>query len=113
MQAAEPGKAGKLDADEWEAMKPHAAHTESILKRIAAFGELAAIAGARRERLDGKGYPRGVAGDALALAIETRIITTADILGAPTAERPYRAALPRSLRFRRTALFCQNGLHRR
>ena len=32
--------------------------------RIAAFAELAAIAGAHHERLDGKGYPRGLAGDA-------------------------------------------------
>jgi HD-GYP domain-containing protein (c-di-GMP phosphodiesterase class II) len=85
-------KPGKLNPDEWEAMKLHAAHTESILERIAAFGELAAIAGAHHERLDGKGYPRGLKGDAIAL--ETRIITTADIFDALTAERPYRAALP-------------------
>jgi HD-GYP domain-containing protein (c-di-GMP phosphodiesterase class II) len=85
-------KPGKLDPDEWEAMKMHAAHTETILSRIAAFGELAAIAGAHHERLDGKGYPRGLTGDQIAL--ETRIITTADIFDALTAERPYRAAMP-------------------
>ena len=34
-------KAGKLDADEWEAMKLHAAHTETILSRIAAFDRTA------------------------------------------------------------------------
>jgi HD-GYP domain-containing protein (c-di-GMP phosphodiesterase class II) len=70
----------------------HAAHTETILSRIAAFNELAAIAGAHHERLDGKGYPRGLKGDEIAL--ETRIITTADIFDALTAERPYRAAMP-------------------
>jgi HD-GYP domain-containing protein (c-di-GMP phosphodiesterase class II) len=85
-------KPGKLDPDEWEAMKRHAAYTQEILARIAAFGELAAIAGAHHERLDGKGYPRGLAGDAITL--ETRIITTADIFDALTADRPYRAALP-------------------
>jgi HD-GYP domain-containing protein (c-di-GMP phosphodiesterase class II) len=85
-------KAGKLDADEWEAMKQHAAHTQTILSRIAAFGELAAIAGAHHERLDGKGYPRGLTADQI--APETRIITTADIFDALTAERPYRAAMP-------------------
>ena len=85
-------KPGKLDANEWAAMKLHAAHTQTILARIAAFGELAAIAGAHHERLDGKGYPRGLEGDAIAL--ETRIITAADIFDALTAERPYRAALP-------------------
>ncbi len=85
-------KPGKLDPDEWAAMKMHAAHSETILSRIEAFRELAAIAGAHHERLDGKGYPRGLKGDEIAL--ETRIITTADIFDALTAERPYRAAMP-------------------
>jgi len=85
-------KAGKLDPDEWEAMKLHAAHTETILSRIAAFADLAPIAGAHHERLDGKGYPHGL--KAGQIALETRIITTADIFDALTAERPYRAAMP-------------------
>jgi HD-GYP domain-containing protein (c-di-GMP phosphodiesterase class II) len=85
-------KPGKLDPDEWAAMKMHAAHSETILSRIAAFSELAVIAAAHHERLDGKGYPRGLKGEEIAL--ETRIITTADIFDALTAERPYRAAMP-------------------
>ncbi len=85
-------KAGSLDRDEWAAVREHAAYTETILGRIAAFGELAAIAGAHHERLDGTGYPRGLAGAAIGL--ETRIITTADIFDAITAERPYRGAIP-------------------
>ena len=85
-------KPGKLDPDEWEAMKLHAVYSETILSRIAAFGDLARIAAAHHERLDGKGYPRGLGGDEIAL--ETRIITTADIFDALTAERPYRAAMP-------------------
>ena len=85
-------KAGKLDPDEWEAVKQHAHYTEAILGSIGAFRELAAIAGAHHERLDGQGYPRGLSGDAI--SIETRIITTADIFDAITAERPYRGAIP-------------------
>jgi len=50
------------------------------------------VAAAHHERLDGKGYPRGLSADAIAR--ETRIITTADIFDAITAERPYRAAVP-------------------
>jgi HD-GYP domain-containing protein (c-di-GMP phosphodiesterase class II) len=73
-------------------MKMHAAHSETILSRITAFRDLAAVAGAHHERLDGKGYPRGLKGEAIAL--ETRIITTADIFDALTADRPYRAAMP-------------------
>lgn len=84
-------KAGALDRDEWEAVRQHAEYTETILGRIAAFAELATIAGAHHERLDGGGYPRGLSADAIPL--ETRIITTADIFDAITAERPYRGAI--------------------
>jgi HD-GYP domain-containing protein (c-di-GMP phosphodiesterase class II) len=85
-------KPDKLNADEWAAVQMHAAYTEEILSRIGAFQELAQVAGAHHERLDGKGYPRGLAGDEIAL--ETRIITTADIFDAITAKRPYRGAIP-------------------
>lgn len=85
-------KPGKLDEAEWEVMRMHSAHSEAILSRIGAFGELAPIAGAHHERLDGKGYPRGLAGDQICL--DTRIVTTADIFDALTADRPYRAAMP-------------------
>src|SRR6478735_402810 len=85
-------KPGKLDDAEWEIMRMHSAHSEAILSRIGAFRELAPIAGAHHERLDGKGYPRGLSGDQIGL--ETRMITTADIFDALTAERPYRAAMP-------------------
>jgi HD-GYP domain-containing protein (c-di-GMP phosphodiesterase class II) len=85
-------KAGALDRAEWDAVKLHAAYTETILGRIGAFRELAAIAGAHHERLDGSGYPRGLAADDI--RIETRIITTADIFDAITATRPYRGAIP-------------------
>ena len=43
------------------------------------------------------GYPRGVGADAIDL--DTRIVTTADIFDALTAERPYRAAMPVSTAF--------------
>jgi HD-GYP domain-containing protein (c-di-GMP phosphodiesterase class II) len=85
-------KPGKLDADEWSAVQRHAAYTEAILGRVSNFDELARVSAAHHERLDGGGYPRGLK-DA-DIAIETRIITTADIFDAITAERPYRGAIP-------------------
>ncbi|WP_300759678.1 HD-GYP domain-containing protein [Janthinobacterium sp.] len=85
-------KAGKLDADEWQAVQLHAQYTETILSRIDAFAELAIVAAAHHERLDGKGYPRGLTADGISL--ETRIITTADIFDAITADRPYRGPIP-------------------
>jgi putative nucleotidyltransferase with HDIG domain len=85
-------KPGKLDADEWVAMQKHSALGETILSRIGAFNDLAFVAGAHHERLDGKGYPRGLSANDLPL--EVRIVTTADIFDALTADRPYRAAMP-------------------
>lgn len=85
-------KPGKLDDDEWAAVKAHAMYTETILSRIAAFAELARVSAAHHERLDGGGYPRGIS--AADICLETRIITTADIFDAITAERPYRGAVP-------------------
>lgn len=85
-------KPGKLDDEEWAQVQQHAGFTEEILGRIAAFAALARTAGAHHERLDGKGYPRGLTADDISL--DTRIITTADIFDAITAERPYRGAIP-------------------
>lgn len=85
-------KPGKLTDQEYEAVKLHAVYTGKILERVHAFKELAQVSSAHHERLDGKGYPLGIMADQIAL--ETRIITTADIFDAITAERPYRGALP-------------------
>jgi len=85
-------KPGKLDEEEWAAVRSHAMFTENILSRIDAFSELARVAGAHHERLDGNGYPRGLRAEEI--SIETRIITCADIFDAITAERPYRGAVP-------------------
>ncbi|HOI66622.1 MAG TPA: HD-GYP domain-containing protein [Thiomonas arsenitoxydans] len=85
-------KAGKLDAAEWQAVQMHATYTERILGRISAFSELARVSAAHHERLDGTGYPRRLTAEHIAL--ETRIITTADIFDAISADRPYRGAVP-------------------
>jgi HD-GYP domain-containing protein (c-di-GMP phosphodiesterase class II) len=50
------------------------------------------VSAAHHERLDGKGYPRGIG--AAEIRLETRIITVADIFDAITATRPYRGPIP-------------------
>lgn len=85
-------KPGKLTEAEYEKIKMHAVYTGQILGRIKAFDELAAVSSAHHERLDGLGYPLGLT--AAEITLETRIITTADIFDAITAERPYRGAVP-------------------
>ncbi|TPP11663.1 HD-GYP domain-containing protein [Rhizobium glycinendophyticum] len=85
-------KPGRLEGEEWQQMKRHAEFSETILSRIAAFSDLALIGGAHHEKLDGSGYPRGLKGDEI--SFETRIVATADVFDALTADRPYRAAMP-------------------
>lgn len=85
-------KPGKLDAQEWEAVRRHPALSQEILGRVTVFRPLAEIAGAHHERLDGRGYPNGL--EAGQIMLETRIITAADIFDAITAERPYRGPVP-------------------
>lgn len=85
-------KPGKLTDEEYEQVKLHAVYTQDILGRIPAFGELASISAAHHERLDGRGYPLGLKESEITL--ESRIITTADIFDAITADRPYRDAVP-------------------
>ncbi|HEY7806613.1 MAG TPA: HD domain-containing phosphohydrolase [Croceibacterium sp.] len=85
-------KPGKLDDQEWAAMRAHAGHTQAILGRIGAFADMAPIAAAHHERLDGKGYPLGL--DERTIGIETRIITLCDVFDALSSDRPYRAAMP-------------------
>lgn len=85
-------KPGKLDAEEWALMQQHTVLGEQILSRVSAFADLALIASAHHEKLDGSGYPYGRS--ASDLDVEVRIVTTADIFDALTADRPYRAAMP-------------------
>lgn len=85
-------KPGKLTEKERKEVEKHALYTEEILAHITPFSVLSKICGAHHERLDGKGYPYGRHADEIAL--ETKIITVADIFDAITAERPYRAATP-------------------
>ncbi|WP_199268697.1 HD-GYP domain-containing protein [Cognatiluteimonas profundi] len=85
-------KPARLDAAEWAAVQLHATYTGQILERISPFAELARVSSAHHERLDGTGYPLGLS--AHEIALETRIITVADIFDAITAERPYHAPTP-------------------
>ncbi|MCM8557509.1 HD-GYP domain-containing protein [Sphingomicrobium sediminis] len=87
-------KPGKLGDDEWVEMRDHAAQTHAILSRIGCMADMAPVAAAHHERLDGRGYPLQL--DERTISVETRIITACDFYDALTADRPYRAAMPRA-----------------
>ncbi len=85
-------KPGPLNADEWEQVRLHPYHSERILARSEFLAELAPVAGAHHERLDGSGYHRGAAGATLGLP--ARLLAAADAYHAMTEPRPHRKALP-------------------
>jgi putative nucleotidyltransferase with HDIG domain len=84
-------KPGPLSAAEWDVMRRHPRWSMEILTRVRAFRELARIAGAHHERLDGSGYFAGLS--ARELDLPSRILAVADVAEALNAERPYRRAL--------------------
>jgi len=87
---------GSLHPSEIDEIRSHVVHTIDFLSRIPwgkSFERVPEIAGAHHEKLDGKGYPRGLRGDAIPLA--SKIMTIADIYDALTArDRPYKRAIP-------------------
>ncbi len=83
-------KKGPLDEDEWEIMKNHVVDTYRILTD-SGFGRIAAIAASHHERLDGTGYPDGLAMSDLDMY--SRILQVSDIYSALIEERPYRQKL--------------------
>ena len=84
-------KPGKLTAEEITEMRRHTIYTHQILSQVEGFKDLADLAAAHHEQLDGKGYHRGL--DAAQLTVPARILAVADIYEALTAKRPYRQDL--------------------
>ncbi len=78
-------------------MRLHPLYTFQILSRITPFADLAEAAAAHHERLDGRGYHRGVGAEHL--SPEARILAVADVFDALTADRPYRGALDPDVAF--------------
>ena len=85
-------KPGGLTPDEWTVIKRHPFHTQQILERVPVFAELADDAANHHERLDGGGYFRGLAADALTPT--ARVLAVADVADALMSARPYRPAMP-------------------
>ena len=88
-------KPGKLTDEEFDLIKSHARRGGEILDKVKSMPELSAGARWHHERYDGKGYPDGLAGEAIPL--EARIIGVADSYDAMTSDRVYREHLPQDV----------------
>jgi diguanylate cyclase (GGDEF)-like protein/putative nucleotidyltransferase with HDIG domain len=83
-------KPSALDDEEWQEIRRH----PEIGARILEHANLREIAGwvrAHHERLDGRGYPDGLAGTAI--PPEARVLAVVDAYEAMTADRPYRRSI--------------------
>lgn len=85
-------KQGKLTCEEFEVVKTHSTIGYEILSRAGGdlFDLAAVIAHEHHERWDGKGYPRGIGGEAIAQ--EARIVAIADVFDALSHDRVYKEA---------------------
>jgi len=86
-------KAGSLDEAEWKEIRRHSELGYEILKGIDFLRGAAEIVWAHHERYDGKGYPRGLAGEEIPLG--ARVFGVVDAYDAMTSRRPYRQAMSR------------------
>jgi HD-GYP domain-containing protein (c-di-GMP phosphodiesterase class II) len=84
-------KPGKLTDNDWEEMPRHPEIGARLLPGDA-LSDIRAWVIAHHERPDGKGYPRGLVADMIAL--EARILAVADAYEAMIADRPYRPGMP-------------------
>jgi PAS domain S-box-containing protein/putative nucleotidyltransferase with HDIG domain len=82
---------GRLSDVEFNLIRQHPASGFDILEAIDFGSPVAEFVLQHHERLDGSGYPRGLAGDQV--LPEARIIAVADVVEAMSSHRPYRAAL--------------------
>lgn len=98
-------KPGPLGPKEWEVIRRHPALGYGLVRDVKFVREVGDIILCHHERYDGKGYPKGLKGEAIPL--EARIFAVADTLDAVTSHRPYRA--PRDFRTARRELEANAG----
>jgi putative two-component system response regulator len=91
-------KKGKLTRAEYELMKRHAVIGDELCETVRAFDAVRPIVRHHHERRDGRGYPDGLAGDAIPML--ARIVSVVDVYDALTSDRPYRKAMTAEAAFR-------------
>jgi HD-GYP domain-containing protein (c-di-GMP phosphodiesterase class II) len=84
-------KPGKLTEEEFAIVKEHPRLSREILARVKSFQEMAEIAGAHHERLNGTGYPDNLCAEEL--SVEAKLVAVADFYRALVEDRPYRAGM--------------------
>jgi len=85
-------KPGRLTEEEYAIIKKHPEIGKKILQPVNCLADKIPLIYHHHERVDGQGYPEGLAGDNIPLG--ARILAVADAYQAMTSDRPYRSAMP-------------------
>ena len=85
-------KPGKLTDVEFSTMKDHASATRYVLRLVKGIPDVVKWASNHHEKLNGKGYPRGLTAEEL--SFEERLMACVDIYQALTEQRPYKDGMP-------------------
>jgi putative nucleotidyltransferase with HDIG domain len=88
-------KPGKLTDEEFALMRSHSAMSARIVQPIGLSPRIIDAIRHHHERIDGRGYPDGLTGEALSL--EAKILCVADTYDAMVTDRPYRQGLSREV----------------
>src|SRR3954447_23242321 len=80
-----------LTDEDWMLIKRHPQQGARVVSSLDGYGPVAEIILAHHERIDGKGYPRGLAGDEIPEL--ARIISVADTYDVMTARDSYRTPM--------------------
>lgn len=81
-------KPAALTQEEWDKMKLHPNHGQTILRNIPFLAEAAQLVAQHHEKWDGTGYPFGLRGEEINL--NARIFAVADAFDAMVSDRVYR-----------------------
>jgi HD-GYP domain-containing protein (c-di-GMP phosphodiesterase class II) len=85
-------KPARLGTAEYRNIKKHSAESIRILQPLTFLADVLPAIHYHHERMNGTGYPHGMAGEEIPLA--ARILAVSDAYDAMTHDRPHRAALP-------------------
>jgi putative nucleotidyltransferase with HDIG domain len=84
-------KDGRLTDEEFSEIKKHPTIGANIIRQVRHLQEELPALEQHHERIDGKGYPKGLPGDEISTI--ARIVAVADVFDAITSDRPYRPAI--------------------
>ncbi|MBT9777885.1 diguanylate cyclase [Clostridium sp. MCC353] len=98
-------KPGRLDEEEYDIMKSHVEHSIAIIRHLPSLDYVIPAVVGHHERWDGRGYPRGIAGEDL--PIGARCLAIADAFDAMTSARSYKKAY--TVEFACEELISQSG----